>query len=64
MRNGYLKMLTRIEIDTQTQDVTYFFDEEDEPYSALEFRGKTESRLLDIEDAIYNFNHMSEPGGC
>jgi hypothetical protein len=53
-------MLTRIEIDSTTEDCTFFFDDSNEPWSPLEFKGETEQKLLDIVDKIYCFNHRRD----
>jgi hypothetical protein len=51
-------MITAIEIDSATEDCSFFFDDEPEDsYSPLEFEGETKEKLLDIIDKIYCFNH-------
>jgi hypothetical protein len=53
-------VITRIEIDSVTEDCAFFFDDSSEPWSPLEFAGETEQKLLDIVDKIYCFNHRAD----
>jgi len=51
-----MSKIVDIQVDEKTGDVTFYFDDSNEPWSANEFIGETSDRLIDIETSIWNFN--------
>lgn len=55
-----IQWITKIEIDHATKDVTFYFDDDPEPFSAGEFEPGSERR--EQLDAVVNLVLLGPPG--